>query len=156
MTKEGGVGPIVESVFVPAEPESVYAAFTDGIGAWWPVGTHSVTGVAIEGLQLEAHDGGLLVEVWEDGTRAPWAKVTAVVPGSLLELSWNPGGGQRPATCVEVAFEPIAGGTQVRVRHSGWEALGEEARMDYVAGWPFVLDRLALHVSRPGPRASWS
>ena len=53
MTKEGGVGPIVESVFVPAEPESVYAAFTDGIGAWWPVGTHSVTGVAIEGLQLE-------------------------------------------------------------------------------------------------------
>lgn len=155
MTKEGGVGPIVESVFVPAAPEAVYAAFTDGIGAWWPVGTHSVTGVAVEGLELEAHAGGLLVEVWADGTRAPWAHVVAVVPASLISFAWNPGGGPRPATTVEVAFTAIAEGTQVRVTHSGWEPLGEEARMDYVAGWPFVLDRLALHVSRPGPRAAW-
>ncbi|MGD9957597.1 MAG: SRPBCC domain-containing protein [Candidatus Nanopelagicales bacterium] len=152
MTKEGGVGPIVESAFVAADHETVYAAFTDGIGEWWPVGTHSVTGVAVEGLHLEPHAGGLLVEVWADGTRAPWGQVITVVPGSLLELAWNPGGGPRPATRVEVAFEPIAGGTQVRVTHSGWEALGEEARMDYVAGWPFVLDRLALHVSPPMPR----
>ena len=156
MTKEGGVGPIVESVFVPAVPEVVYAAFTDGIGAWWPVGTHSVTGVAVEGLDLEAHAGGLLVEVWADGTRAPWARVEAVVPPSLISLAWNPGGGAGPATSVEVALTPIAGGTQVRVTHSAWEPLGEEARMDYVAGWPFVLDRLALHVSRPGPRTDWA
>ncbi len=156
MTKEGGVGPIVESAFVPAAPGAVYAAFTDGIGAWWPVGTHSVTGVAVEGLELEAHAGGLLVEVWADGTRAPWARVDAVVPPSLISFAWNPGGGARPATSVEVAFTPIAGGTQVRVTHSGWEPLGEEARMDYVAGWPFVLDRLALHVSRPGPRTDWA
>lgn len=156
MTKEGGVGPIVESVFVPAAPEAVYAAFTDGIGAWWPVGTHSVTGVAVEGLELEAQAGGLLVEVWADGTRAPWARVEAVVPPSLISFAWNPGGAARPATSVEVAFTPIAGGTQVRVTHAGWEPLGEEARMDYVAGWPFVLDRLALHVSRPGPPVHWT
>lgn len=155
MTKEGGVGPIVESVFVPADPEAVYAAFTEEIGAWWPVGTHSVTGVAVEGLELEPHAGGGLVEVWADGTRAPWAQVVAVVPASLISFRWNPGGGPRPATAVDIAFDRIAGGTQVRVTHSGWGPLGEEARMDYVAGWPFVLDRLALHVSRPGPRAAW-
>jgi len=149
VTKKGGTGPIVESVFVAAAHDAVYAAFTDGIGDWWPVGTHSVTGVPVEGLELEAHAGGRLVEVWADGTRAPWAQVTAVVPWSLLAFAWNPGGGPRPATSVEVAFEPIAGGTQVRVTHSGWEELGEEARMDYVAGWPFVLDRFALHASRP-------
>ena len=155
MTKEGGVGPIVESVFVPADREVVYAAFTDEIGAWWPVGTHSVTGIAVEGLELEAHAGGRLVEVWADGTRTTWAQVVTLVPASLISFGWNPGGGPAPPTSVDVAFESIAGGTQVRVTHSGWEALGEEARMDYVAGWPFVLDRLALHVSRPGPRATW-
>lgn len=155
MTKEGGVGPILESVFVPADPDAVYAAFTEQIGAWWPVGTHSVTGVPVEGLELEAHAGGRLVEVWADGTRAPWAEVVEATAPSRLSLRWNPGGASRPATTVDVAFTPIAGGTQVRVTHSGWEPLGEEARMDYVAGWPFVLDRLALHVSRPGPRAAW-
>jgi uncharacterized protein YndB with AHSA1/START domain len=146
--KAGGVGPIVESVFVPADPAAVFEVLTAGIGGWWPLGAVSLTGVPVVGLELDGRPDGLLVEVWEDGTRAPWARVTAWEPPRRLGLEWNPGGGARPATQVDIALDSIAGGTQVRVTHSGWEPLGEEARMDYVAGWPFVLDRLALRASR--------
>lgn len=148
--KEGGVGPIVESSFVDAAPAVVWNALTDRIGDWWPVAPVSVAGVPVEGLELDGRVGGLLVEVWADGTRAPYAEVTGWEPPSRLALRWNPGGGPGPATSVDVVLSEIAGGTQVRVTHSGWEPLGEEARMDYVAGWPFVLDRLALHVARGG------
>jgi len=146
--KEGGVGPIVESVYVPADQTDVFEVLTAGIGEWWPVGAVSVTGVPVVGLELDGRMYGLLVEVWADGTRAPWAAVTAWDPPSRLVLAWNPGDGPRPATTVEIVLEQIARGTQVRVTHSGWEALGEDARMDYVAGWPFVLDRLSLCAAR--------
>jgi len=146
--KEGGVGPILESVFVPAEQAAVFEVLTAGIGQWWPVGAVSVTGVPVVGLELDGRVDGLLVEVWDDGTRAPWARVIAWEPPRRLGLEWNPGGGRQPSTTVDIVLDRIAGGTQVRVTHAGWEPLGEDARMDYVAGWPFVLDRLSLCAAR--------
>lgn len=145
--KELGTGPIVETVFVDAEPDAVYALVVEGIGGWWPLPPVSASGVEVEGL---AFVGDELVEQWADGSTHHWADVVGRDEGSALSLQWNPGGGPAPATSVVIDLVGVAGGTQVRVTHSGWEHLGEEARLDYAAGWPFVLDRLALAASRLG------
>ncbi|MCA0332019.1 MAG: SRPBCC domain-containing protein [Actinobacteria bacterium] len=143
--KELGTGPIVETVFLDAEPDAVYALVVDGIGDWWPLPPVSASGVEVDGLAFVDDE---LVERWADGSAHHWADVVAREPGRSLSLSWNPGGGAVPPTSVVIDLVGVAGGTQVRVTHDGWEPLGEEARLDYSAGWPFVLDRLAL-AARP-------
>jgi len=145
--KKAGVGPIIESMLVPADRDVVWRALTEAPGEWWPLPAVSATGVPVLGLHLELVEGGRLAEVWADGTHALWATVLGVEAPSSLTLSWNPGGGSAPATTVEVRLDVLDEGTRVRVRHSGWEALGEEPRMDYVAGWPFILDRLELYAT---------
>jgi uncharacterized protein YndB with AHSA1/START domain len=144
--KELGVGPIVETVFIDAEPELVHRLVIEGIGSWWPLPPVSASGVPVEGLAFVDDE---LVERWADGSAHHWADLVALEPGGSLTLRWNPGARPVPATEVRIDLVGVAGGTQVRVTHSGWEPHGEQARLDYAAGWPFVLDRLALAAARP-------
>ena len=132
--------PVVRAVHVRRTPDDAFRLFTEDIGAWWPMETHSVFGatarVATEGREIVEHSAA--------GERSVWAEIVESDPPSRLVLRWHPGTDPATATTVEVTFAPDPDGTRVELTHSGWEVLGERAlsaRQSYDEGWLPVLER---------------
>ncbi len=137
------IPPIVKEVSVAVAPEAAFAAFTRDVARWWPVESHSVAGT--DGLGLVLEPGGF-VETLADGTACRWGSVLAWEPPGRLEMTWHPGQADDPHTVVEVTFTESAGGTLVRLVHSGWEMVQvpESGNYDallgnYSDGWAVVL-----------------
>ena len=143
MTSSGtsAVGvPVVRAVHVRRSPTDAFRLFTEDIGAWWPMDTHSVYGatgrVSVEGDEI--------VERSADGERSVWAEIVESSAPRLLVMTWHAGHDAATATRVEVTFAPDGDGTRVELTHTGWEVLGEraeEARQSYDTGWVPVLER---------------
>jgi uncharacterized protein YndB with AHSA1/START domain len=134
--------PVVRAVTVRRTPEDTFRLFTADIGAWWPMGTHSVFGATAR-VDVE---GSEIVETSADGERSVWAEIVESSPPQRLVLSWHPGNDPAKPTRVEVSFVPDGEGTRVQLTHTGWEAMGERAeaaRQSYDAGWQSVLERFA-------------
>lgn len=144
MTATTSVPPVRREVLVRADCAQAFAGFTDDIGRWWPLATHSVSGAG----GTVAFTGGLLVETGPDGTESVWGEVLAWEPPRLLRITWHPGSTAERATEVEVSFEAAGAGTRVVLVHRGWERLADPAgaREQYHIGWPIVLAELAAVV----------
>ena len=143
MSEAPTITPVRREIRVRCDVDTAFELFTAHLGAWWPLGTHSVFGaqasVAFEdGVVVERH--GADKAVW--GTVLRWDR-----PGGFA-MTWHPGHGPERATEVAVAFEPDGDGTLVTLTHTGWERLAEPeaARAEYDRGWPLVLARLAQRV----------
>jgi len=137
--------PILRTAVVDRRVEDAFAVFTEEIGAWWPLPTHSVFGERSGGVHFV---DGYLVEMATDGSRSTWAEVLEWEPPNRFALAWHPGGTAGDANRVEVTFESDAAGTRVQVRHDGWEQFGQEGlrrRRGYVgpSAWGHVLDHYA-------------
>jgi len=139
--------PIVKTVEVAAPAARAFLRFTEGLGTWWPVESHSVSAgqnARPDAIVFEAAEGGAIYEILPDGTRADWGRVLAWDPPSRFTMSWHPGHGEDRATRVEVTFEDLPEGRcRVTLVHTGWEALddGAERRENYRTGWDGVLAR---------------
>jgi uncharacterized protein YndB with AHSA1/START domain len=73
-------------------------------------------------------------------------------PPHRLAFTWHPGRPHGPLTEVDVTFQPDDDGTQVLLRHSGWERLGDAAgsareSYDSVGGWTMVVDSFVRHAT---------
>lgn len=133
---------VLKSVYVEASPETAFRVFTDGIHAWWPLGTHGIFGDEAERLGFE--EEARLVERAKDGREAEWGKVLAWEPPTRVRLTWRPGfSDDEPDTELEVRFTPEGDGTRVDLEHSGWERLteGAKSRSNYDSGWIRVLEQ---------------
>jgi len=138
--------PILRSAVVARPVDEAFAVFTDEIGAWWPLPTHSIFQAEAGGVHFV---DGKLIERATDGRETVWAEVVAWDPPHRLALTWHPGqepGG--PAGEVEVRFTADGDGTRVDLRHDGWESFGAEAmgrRRSYTgpSAWGHVLDHFA-------------
>jgi uncharacterized protein YndB with AHSA1/START domain/uncharacterized protein YciI len=150
------IAPVRREVRVVCDADTAFELFTAHVGAWWPLGTHSVFG----SRGSVAFEDGVLVErrgsdtaVW--GTVLRWERPTG------FAMTWHPGQGPERATEVSVEFTPDGDGTLVTLTHSGWERLAdpEAARADYDRGWPLVLARLDRWVDGAGqpegPAGDW-
>jgi uncharacterized protein YndB with AHSA1/START domain len=153
MWPEPAPPPIVRAVHVRVPPERAFVLFTDGIGAWWPLHTHSVSEDAAAHL---AFAGGLLLETDPSGQRHAWGEVLAWEPPHRVRFSWRPAPGPAvtaPATVVEVRFTADEDGTRVVLTHSGWEVFDDAAERarGYAApgGWSAVLTRFAEAATQP-------
>lgn len=144
------LAPVVATVTVPAGPELAFEVFTDGMGSWWPLGSHSLGGARIAQVVVEPQVGGSVVEVWDDGTRKAWAEVLVWDPPRRLALAWNPSDEPetRESSLVDITFVPAAAGTLVTVTHTGWDTWGAELREGYAEGWPIVLSGYVAQVAR--------
>lgn len=126
---------IVKTVVVPLPPERAFALFTDRIGEWWPLATHSVDGAAARGVTLDAR---AIVETKGDGTTTTWGEVLEWSPPDRVVMTWHPGEPAGPdSTTVAVSFTESDGGTLVRLEHSGWADTARHA--NYSTGWDTVL-----------------
>ncbi|MEM7752995.1 MAG: SRPBCC family protein [Pseudomonadota bacterium] len=141
------IDPIVKTVRVPLRPVDAFALFTEKIGAWWPVESHSVSagqGAPSRSLSLEGKMGGALIEIGHDGTQHNWGTVEEWEPGHVFATTWHPGKMADRQTRVRVTFEADGDGTLVTLTHWGWDALGNDAaamRTGYDGGWNGVLER---------------
>ena len=139
------IAPVLKSVVVETSVDHAFRVFTERIGEWWPVKTHSVHEELADTAGLEPKLGGSLFELWRDG-RESWGEVTVWEPPHRLVFTWHPGHGLEEATEVEVRFAAQGGSTLVELEHRGWEARGEKAadvRAAYDTGWEPVLARYA-------------
>jgi uncharacterized protein YndB with AHSA1/START domain len=137
---------IRKSITVECPLEHTFEVFTERIGSWWPLETHSIeagrTGTPPETAVLEGRVGGRLYERQTDGSEGFWAQVVAWEPPRRLVLQWKVNPDAPAATEIEVRFTPEASGTRVELEHRGWEPFGDkakEARDDYDSNWLGVL-----------------
>lgn len=150
------IAPVVRAVTVNTPADRAFAIFTERIGDWWPLATHSPGG----GLAADlAFVDGALVETSMTGDAAVWGTVTEWDPPRSLALTWSPSGG--PVTSVRVDFEPSDDQTRVVLTHVGWEAYGDLAadyRDDYDGeqawGWILALFGHAAAATEPAVSSS--
>jgi uncharacterized protein YndB with AHSA1/START domain len=142
MDQKMATAPVRVSISVEAPIERAFVAFTEGIGTWWPLATHSIEADRVMTAAMEPRLGGRIVERHRDGTEANWGVITVWEPPRRLVFSWNPSYEDRPETEVEVTFTVEDGSTRVVLEHRGWEKLGAagvEMREGYSKGWSHIL-----------------
>ncbi len=127
-------------VRIDAPPETVFGYFTE------PELMLRWSGVD---AKLEAEPGGIY-RVDINGRDVARGEYVEVVPHSRVVYTWGWEGEGNPvppgSSTVEVTLVPDAGGTIVRIRHTGLPS--EESRAGHSEGWDHYLARLA--VAAPG------
>jgi Activator of Hsp90 ATPase homolog 1-like protein len=135
----GSVAPIVREVLVRTDLETAFDLFTERIGSWWPLATHSVFG---EHATVAFQDGRLVERAGRSDST--WGEVLAWDPPNGFRITWHPGHGNDQATEVEVRFAAEDDQVRVSLVHIGWERRADvDARASYETGWIVVLDRYA-------------
>ena len=140
------VFPAVErSLTVDVSPEWAFEFFTGKIGDWWPLEDYSIFSTSGRGrpdeVVFEPEVGGRVYERLGNETEV-WGEVQAWEPPHRVAFSWRTNRNWPGHTDVEVTFTSEGGGTRVRLRHTGWELLGERAEAahaSYAGGWGEVL-----------------
>jgi len=145
---------VVSEIYIAAPPERVFQALIDPkqVMQWW-----TSDACRIELFEMEARSGGH----WRFATKQSTLNVNGVTkfnchgevlefdPPRLLAYTWiaNWHDDKTRRTVVRWELRPEAGGTRVKVTHSG---LAEEAvaRKDYSGGWPGVLELLQKFVEK--------
>lgn len=146
--------PVLRTVTVAVDPDAAFVAFTERIGAWWPLPTHGMFGDTAGGVAFE---GGRLVERATDGTAATWGEVVVWDRPRRLVFTWHPGRDPEEHSVVEIRFVGDESGTRVELEHRGWERFGREwmaRRRRYVGpgAWGAVLEHY-VDVVEPRPDA---
>jgi uncharacterized protein YndB with AHSA1/START domain len=113
-------------VVVAVDAERAFEAFTGEINNWWKLDSVFWNDKARRlGLRFEPHVGGRFIEVYDDeGEGFEIGRVTAWEPGKRLAYTWRQADWPEDGvTDVEVTFEPVEGGTCVRIEQTGFERL---------------------------------
>lgn len=149
------IPPVLRTVTVNTTPSEAFRVFTEEIGVWWPLSTHSVFGDTANGVRF---DDGRLVELAADGRRTIWGEVTVWEPPQRLAFTWHPGSDAVPASRVHITFTSDGTATRVELQHDGWEAFGRDGRdrrrrYNGPRAWGYVLDYFA-DVAEPHDESS--
>jgi uncharacterized protein YndB with AHSA1/START domain len=145
------IEPVRKQLKVSLSMQQSFALFTDGMGKWWPLLTHSVGEEEAETCYMEGWVGGRIVEVLKDGSHAEWGRVLVWEPFHTVGFDWYPGRTPDTAQQVTVTFSETPGGTLVELVHVGWETLGAAAlarRNGYDTGWDLVLANYIIEAAR--------
>jgi hypothetical protein len=135
------VAPVRREVLVDADPDRAFVVFTEQIGSWWPVASHSVHGAG----STVIFENNEFIEVSGDGQRTVWGAITEWLPGERVAFTWYPSADADHASHVTVSFSAADEQTLVGLVHDGWEVFADPAatRAEYDEGWPVVLAGLA-------------
>ncbi len=139
---------ISEKVTIQADRETVFTAYTEKIGEWWPWrGTYKYTfapeGIEPEALTMETEEGGRFYETWSDGTEHQIGTVRVWKPHDEVAYSWEVADWPE-VSIVTVRFVSDGDTTTVIVEH---ENLPDEGTaMGYSTGQKEILGTFAAYV----------
>jgi uncharacterized protein YndB with AHSA1/START domain len=144
-----------KSVEVSVAPERAWTVFTEEMGTWWPLATHSISaegGATPDGIVIEGRVGGAIYETI-GADRRTWGTVVEWEPPTRLTVEWTVN--TNATTRWTATFTRTSVGTRVDLVHGGFEAHGakaDEVRRTYLAddGWTHVLGRFAAAASPSG------
>jgi uncharacterized protein YndB with AHSA1/START domain len=131
--------PLVNEIFIDAEPEFVYRFLTEGdlMRRWM--------GVSVE---IDPRPGGIY-RVSPDGDEIARGKYVEVDPNRKIAFTWGWESGmfgmQPGSTLVEITLEKRASGTLVRLVHRNLPT--GEPRDAHGRSWEHYLGRLAIAVA---------
>jgi activator of Hsp90 ATPase-like protein len=143
---------IRKSIEVEAPVERAFDVYTNGMGSWWPMATHSLGHGQVVDVVFEPRIGGLVYEVWDDGSRREWADVVAYDAPHSFELRWRVGEGT--PTRLALSFTAVDDGTRVELVHDGWD--DAERFESYDNGWEGVLSSFLSSSALGGAKVSQS
>jgi len=138
------IPPVLKSVRVARSQADAFRLYTDSLGKWWPLKTHSLGGEKAVNAVMEPRQGGRLYEVWGDGSSHAYGEVLVWEPPHRVVHSWYVGHPPHEASEVELRFIAVsAREALVELEHRYWERMsGEkarEARESYNNGWEAVF-----------------
>ncbi len=145
------LAPVRKSVVVPLAPERAFRLFTEGMGTWWPLASHSISDERAASCGIEPRVGGAVYELRDDGERLVWGSIEVWEPPARFVMRWHPGRDVATGQQVEVRFAAVPEGTRVDLEHRDWERLAERAeaaRTSYDTGWDLVLARCYVDAAR--------
>jgi uncharacterized protein YndB with AHSA1/START domain len=122
---------VTHATVVAAEPEQVWAAFTQ-LPRWWK-SSHSWSGQA-SNMSLDAEAGGCWCERWGNGNSAVHGRVLMAQPGSVLRLQAWLGPLQDLPVAGVLTFGTAKRDGETRLRVVYRVAGGVEAGLDTLAG----------------------
>jgi uncharacterized protein YndB with AHSA1/START domain len=128
---------IRKSVVVAASADVAWKLFTERMGEWWPLASHSHGGEQAETAMATPER---IFERWSDGTEKTWGRMLAWEPPRRLLFTWEIS--DDCGSEVEVRFTPEGDATRVELEHRGWDAAAEQTWRNYDRGWGFVLQHL--------------
>jgi uncharacterized protein YndB with AHSA1/START domain len=136
------------SVDVRAPLEVAWAVFTEQMGSWWPLATHSIAAerdATPDGVVVEGRVGGAIYETLDDD-RCTWGTVVEWAPPHRLAVDWVVG--NDVTTRWTATFTATPGGTRLDLVHTGFAAHGEREAVvrdayGHEEGWSLVLGRFA-------------
>jgi uncharacterized protein YndB with AHSA1/START domain len=131
------------SLYLPAPPPRVWAAFTLDIDHWWSYRLRDRTRCIIE-----PQVGGRWMQEWDNGG-ALFGNFTVWDPPKLLCVT-GPLAMTRPAyNLLEFQFDAADTGTQVTIRHEAFGTFEADTAEMYANGWRELIGRsLHAYVSR--------
>ncbi|MGZ4476127.1 MAG: SRPBCC domain-containing protein [Nocardioides sp.] len=135
--------PHVHEVTVGCDPATAFEAWTARGGAWWP-GAYTADERTFEGITVEPHVGGRVVEHHDDGRSFQWGEVTVWEPGAHLAHSFVLAHAGDPSA-VDVRFTAVDGGTLVHLEHGGWHEGNIQDRAKF-GDWHVILASYAALV----------
>jgi uncharacterized protein YndB with AHSA1/START domain len=130
---------ILADIFVAAPQERVFQAITDPqqLRQWWGQdGMYRSTK-----WEADLRPGGKWLCEGEGGSTGKYqvsGEFLEIDPPRALVYTWIASWSGPLATTVHWELKSVEGGTQVNLRHSGFQALPEAAR-DHAQGWSRVL-----------------
>jgi hypothetical protein len=128
---------IRKSVVVAAPVDVAWTLFTERMGEWWPLHSHSHGGEEVETAFATPER---IFERWKDGTEKTWGHMLAWEPPRRMLFTWEVS--DDCGNEVEVMFTPEGGSTRVELEHRGWDSSARDKWRDYDSGWGTVLSHL--------------
>jgi len=148
---------VLAQVFLDAWPEEAFALFVDDLGfGLRTVGSPLIRPEAGRYVRFRRDASGRFIEVYDARARegCELGRVTVWSPGGRVAHTWRePDWPEGTSTNVDVRFEPIFGGTLVRVEHSGFDRVGPkaaEAGATYQVAWSAALAWVARRARTRG------
>ena len=139
---------IFAEIFVAAPPERVFEAISDPqqLPKWWGQdGIYRSTK-----WEADMKPGGKWRCDCQSANRGEYhvgGEFLEIDPPRALVYTWIASWSGPPATTVRWELKSVAGGTQVSIRHSGFQALPEAARA-HAQGWSRVLAWMQAYVEK--------
>jgi uncharacterized protein YndB with AHSA1/START domain len=113
-------------VAVQCSNDHAFDVWANRTSMWWPR-DHTRSGDPSAVVTFEPRVGGRVFERTPDGTEHDWGEVTVWEPPHRLVYLWHIYGDRSEATLVEITFTAASERTTVKVKHTGWDRLGEKA-----------------------------
>jgi uncharacterized protein YndB with AHSA1/START domain len=155
MHRDHELPPLRKVIEVRVPPAEAFRLWTEAIGRWWPLASHSVGQADAVACVIEARTGGRIFETTRAGAEHLWGRITVFDRPHRLAFTWHPGRQPGDHTIVEVTFSPSGTGrTRLELAHSGWPVDAGARRADYDRGWQALLrDDFAAYVAATAARA---